>query len=1180
MGVVYRARQLKFNRLVALKMVLAGSHASETDLARFLAEAEAVAQLQHTNVVQVFDADQHAGLPYFTMEFISGGSLAERLRGTPLPPSRSAALVEQLARGVHAAHERGIIHRDLKPGNVLLTAEETPKLTDFGLARRLAGGSGMTATGAVLGTPSYMAPEQAQGKGKHVGPPADIYALGAILYECLTGRPPFQGPTPLETLAQLVSDDPVAPRRLQPKIPADLETICLKCLQKEPTKRYASALELAADLQRFQAGETIQARPAGPGERAVKWVKRRPALAALTGTILVAVLGLLGGGAWFTFQLNEARLRAEESADAEREARADADRKAEEARRNLYISDMNLVQREYEVNHIAHVRELLDSWIPKSTAEKDLRGFEWHYWQLRAHRELLTLNGHTEAVFGVCFSPDGSRLASASWDNTVKIWDSKSGQELLTLKGHTEGISRVCFSPDGIRLASASADHTVKVWDSRSGLELLTFKQHTGPVAGVCFSPDGTRLASAGGEVKVWDSTSGKELFTLKGQTSGAGSVSFSPDGSRLAFSGADRTVKVWDCISGQEPLTFKGHTGTVSGVCFSPDGTRLASASNDRTVKVWDSHSGQELLTLQGHSQWVLGVCFSPDGIRLASVSGMSEMPGEIKVWDSTTGQELLTLKGHTSSVIGISFNPDGTRLASAGGFTNMPAEVKVWESGSGQELLTLKGQPDWVRCARFSPDGTRLVSASGERTAQVWDSGTGHELFTLRGNTSSILGVCYNPDGSRLASVSGGGTVEVWNSSSGQKLLAFKYHASQIRGPCFSPDGARLALASGEPNKPGEVKVWDSSTGRELLTLKGHSQPVSWVCFSPEGTRLASASWDQTVKVWDSTSGEELLTLKGHAHFVNSVCFSPDGRRLASASADHTVKVWNCDNGQELFTLQGHTNGVQKVCFSPDGRRLASAGFDGMVRLWDSDTGKELMTLKPDYQVFDLCFSPDGTRLVAAGNARTIKIWESQPVLPDTVRRRELVEKVQTLFSRSLVKDQVLRELRMDSSLTKPDRRFTLEIAQTHADNAFQLNEFAWGLVRGSGGKKEAYAKALRAAQAAVQAETENGPNFGNYLNTLGVAHYRLGEYDKALETLLRSEKLNATEGGSHPGDLAFLAMTKHQLGQKDEAQTALAQLRQVMKNPGQANIAEAQGFLREAEELIEGKPAEKQK
>jgi serine/threonine protein kinase len=297
MGVVYKACQRKLNRIVAIKMILAGSHASEQDLLRFLGEAEAVAQMQHPNIVQLFESNQQDGLPYFTLEFVSGGSLSQKLAGVPLPPRAAAKLTEQLAAGIHYAHQRGIVHRDLKPANVLLAEDGTPKITDFGLAKRVQAGSGLTASGAIMGTPSYMAPEQAGGAGKHVGPPADVYALGAILYECLTGRPPFQGPTPLDTVMQVVADDPLPPSRLQPKLARDLETICLKCLQKEPARRYGSALALEDDLRRFLAGEPIRARPVG--QRAGKWMRRNKALTAFLAAAVLLLVGALSAGLWY-----------------------------------------------------------------------------------------------------------------------------------------------------------------------------------------------------------------------------------------------------------------------------------------------------------------------------------------------------------------------------------------------------------------------------------------------------------------------------------------------------------------------------------------------------------------------------------------------------------------------------------------------------------------------------------------------------------------------------------------------------------------------------------------------------------------------------------------------------------------------------------------------------------------
>jgi WD40 repeat protein len=983
MGVVYKAQQIALRRTVALKMILHADHAGADERRRFQAEAEAVAQLQHPNIVQVHEVGEHKGVPYFSLEFCPGGSLETQLDGTPWEPKRAAALVQTLAQAMHAAHQAGLVHRDLKPGNVLLTADGTPKITDFGLVKRL-DVQGNTQTGAVVGTPSYMAPEQAGGKGKEVGPAADVYTLGAILYELLTGRPPFRAATVLETVYQVLHTEPVPVRRLQPKTPKDLETICHQCLEKEPGKRYASAAALADDLRRFSAGEPVTARPVGAVSRLAKWAQRRPAVAALVLAVtLVAGLGL-GGILWAYGEAVQQRRAVEKEAERTSHEKERADANAADARSAAEQAKEKAAAAEREKQaalwqtYMARVgradAQILAGELPGAMRTLDSielaqRGWECRLLRRRAEGTRLTLRGHTAPVFAVAFSPDGSHLATASNDGTVKVWDVTRGTELATLRGHRAGVGSVAYSPDGSRIASGSGDGTVKVWDANSGTEITTLRGHTDSVHCVAYSPDGSRLATGDNQkAKVWDTKTNAEVVTLRGHTDSVMSVAYSPDGSRIATASGnhDRTVKVWDAKSGTEIATLRGHTAQVFSVAFSSDGSYLTSASYDG-VRVWDAKNGGEVLNLGGKGSTVLSVAYSPDGSRIACASDDT-----VKVWDARSGTEVLTLRGHSARVNSVVYSPDGSRMATA----SDDQTVKVWDTNGGREVPSLQGHAGAVTCVTYSRDGSHIASASSDNTVKVWDAKSGTEIATLRGHTACVNSVAFSPDGSRLASGSEDKMVKVWDAKASTEIATLRGHTAEVlggvRSVAYSPDGSRLASASWN-----SVKVWDAKTGTEVVTLRGHSH----VAYSPDGSRIASASGGGTVKVWDAKSGTEVMsiTLRARTGVVPCVTYSPDGSRIISSS-DDGVQVWDARSGIELLTLQGHRGRVPSVASSPDDSRIATASFDNTVKVWDAKSGNDVLTLHGHAaKVYSVAFSPDGTRLASASGDETVKVWDA---------------------------------------------------------------------------------------------------------------------------------------------------------------------------------------------------------
>ena len=891
MGVVYKARQKQLNRLVALKMILAGAHAGADELSRFRREAEAFAQLQHPNLVQIYEVDEQEGRPFFSLEFLEGGSLDQRIHGRPQPPMQAAQMVETLARAVHAVHQHGIIHRDLKPANVLLTADGTPKIGDFGLAKKL-GQGGQTLSGDIVGTPSYMAPEQAAGKLEEIGPQTDVYALGTILYEMLTGRPPFLAQTSLDTVNQVIAQEPVPPRRLQPKVPRDLETICLKCLHKDPQHRFASALELAQDLHRFQEGEPIQARPTGLARRLVKWARRNPARATLMGVSLAAILALFLIGVIYN-----ARLQL---------ALDDAQTKGDESYRRL----LRL--------HVSNGSRLADEsdwfsalvWYTQALSlEKDPAEEEMHRIRVgtffRHCPKIARLFYYPAGVQCVSFSPDGRYLILTGRDGGAWLCDTTSGKRVGPVLNEESVVSAIACANVRKCLATAADKGKVRIWDMATGKALSPVLEHKGPVSRLGFSSDGRFLLAAGGDrqASLWDATSGKRLFA----------ASLKPADVKTA------------------PFA---HNGEITDARFSPDGCWIVTASHDHTARLWQTADGRPLTEPLLHPAAVTQVSFSPDGRVLATVCA----DWKVRLWDAAKGKELVAPVEHRGTVNQASFSPDSKWLVTA----STDSTARIWSVATGKPRGFALRHSSEVNRAGFSHDGSRVVTAGDDNTARLWDAVTGELLPPLLRHHGTVECASFSPDGKWLVTASKDQVVRLWVVAPERLLpVAQKPVPAPAEGE-VQTWRQNMALVADEVRKlrfqgRNAVQVYDAKTGEPIGPLLKHNSDILCVAFSPDGLKVLSASDDNTARVWDPTTGELAAPPLSHQASVNWADFSPDGRKIVTASTDQTARVWDVATGDPLSPPLNHHCAVRQAAFSADSLWVITTGTDNIQRRWD---------------------------------------------------------------------------------------------------------------------------------------------------------------------------------------------------------------------------------------------------
>jgi WD40 repeat protein len=983
MGVVYKARQQSLDRIVALKLLLFGPHAPPESVKRFRAEAVATAALQHPNIVPIHEVGLCEGQHFLVMDFVEGPSLAKVISDFGFRISdfkRPARWVKAIAEAIHYAHERGILHRDLKPFNILIDANDQPRVTDFGLAKRLEGDSELTVSGQVLGSPNYMPPEQATGRRGTVSRRSDVYALGAILYHAMTGRPPFVGEGLAETVQQVLHAEPVSPRVLNPRLPADLETVCLKCLEKEPAKRYATAQLLAEELGRFLEGKPVLARPVGRLAKAWRWCRRNPRLAWATGAALLSLLVGLAGVTWQWHRAESLRARAE---------------------LNLYAADISLAYHYLKDGYSSQARDLLarhgstksaKSEIRNPKSETDQPAWDWRYLWSHVLSDAEFVLDQVPRQCRIDLSRDGRFLAVASADGRIHLWD-LAAPRMVALVGQGS------LSPAGI-YASLAADGQflgfaesgggqpprAAVWDvdakaRRAELVDTNFTVLL-PLAFVPGSPTVVvgRVAASdrARSLALWDFQTGQIAATYAVskdpfQRYGSLEFPFTPDGSCFVCGEMDGRVRILDSKTLELRGEFPAHENPVSALALSPDGKLLATAQDHGStqIQLWDFERQQPLDALVGHAACVTSLSFSPYGRFLASGSA----DHTLRIWDVAARRETRRLVGHRREVLCVRFSPDGQRLYSSG----VDGLVYVWRVDDTRRQLGPERRPLHLDDWSLSPDGRRLATVGRDGVACVYDVASGEVLDHLAGLGNDNSGVLFAADGRWLFVAKRSGDILLWNPEE-QRTVRQLDDKVDVQWAERSRDG-RLIIAC---DRSFRIHVWRTDTwqARAWQEEAWHGEVATVPCgsLSSDSRWLAIGLERGIVHVWDPLTGSLRRTLKHGEQTTRRLGFSADGRFLAAASLDASVTVWETSSWREIVRLS-LPHWADSLGFSPDGRRLAiGSRAQEAIKLWDTATWRELLTLEaPGGYLWGLEFTADGNRLLGCNEAGDLLIWSA---------------------------------------------------------------------------------------------------------------------------------------------------------------------------------------------------------